>query len=169
MEKFLHGKGKKLIGWDELLSCGVDQTSTIMSWRGAEPGAQAAKQGHDVIMTPTTHMYLDYYQTDNTRREPEAIGGNLPVEKVYSFEPIAGELTKDEARHILGVQANLWTEYIAYPHHVEYMVLPRMAALAEVQWLQPERKNYDAFIVRLKRLNEIYDLHNWTVAQHVFR
>jgi len=169
IEKYLHEKGKKLIGWDELLNCGVDQTSTIMSWRGAEPGAQAAKLGHDVIMTPYTHMYLDYYQTEDTRHEPLSIGGNLPLKTVYAFEPIAGELTKDESKHILGVQANLWTEYIAYPQHAEYMVLPRMAALAEVQWLQPDKKNYDAFINRLKRLKTIYDLHHWAVAQHVFK
>jgi hexosaminidase len=169
VEKFLHEKGKKLIGWDEILYCNVDRTSTIMSWRGAEPGAEAAKLGHDVIMTPHTHMYFDYYQTDKIDREPFSIGGNLPVKNVYAFEPVAAGLSAEDARHILGVQANLWTEYVAYPHHAEYMVLPRMAALAEVQWLQPGQKNYDAFIVRLKRLKEIYDLHQWTVAQHVFR
>ena len=91
------------------------------------------------------------------------------VKDVYAFEPIAADLTAEDAHHILGVQANLWTEYVAVPHHVEYQVLPRMAALAEVQWLKPDQKDYDAFIVRLKRLKEIYDLHQWTVAQHVFR
>ena len=169
IEKFLHEKGKKLIGWDELLGCGVDLTSTIMSWRGAEPGAKAAKLGHDVIMTPYTQLYFDFYQTDKIEHEPQAIGGLSTVKDVYAFEPVAADLGANEAKHILGVQANLWTEYVAYPHHVEYMVLPRMAALAEVQWLKPEQKDYDAFIVRLKRLKEIYDLHQWTVAQHVFK
>lgn len=169
VEKYLHEKGKKLIGWDELLGCGVDLTSTIMSWRGAEPGAQAAKLGHDVIMTPYTQLYFDFYQTDKIEREPQAIGGLATVKDVYGFEPVAADLTAEEASHILGVQANLWTEYVAYPHHAEYMVLPRMAALAEVQWMQPEKKNYDAFVVRLKRLKEIYDLHKWTVAPHVFQ
>ena len=169
VEKYLHAKGKKLIGWDEILYCNVDRTSTIMSWRGALPGAEAAKLGHDVIMTPTNPMYFDYYQTEDTRHEPLAIGGLETVKDVYAFEPIAADLTAEDAHHILGVQANLWTEYVAVPHHVEYQVLPRMAALAEVQWLKPDQKDYDAFIVRLKRLKEIYDLHQWTVAQHVFR
>ena len=169
VEKYLHEKGKKLIGWDELLNCNVDQTSTIMSWRGAEPGAKAAKLGHDVIMSPNKPMYFDHYQTADISHEPLSIGGNETVKDVYSFEPVAADLSADEAKHIMGVQANLWTEYVAYPHHIEYQVLPRMAALAEVQWLQPARKDYDNFLVRLKRLKEIYDLHHWTVAQHVFK
>ena len=169
VEKYLHEKGKKLIGWDELLNCDVDQTSTIMSWRGAEPGAKAAKLGHDVIMSPNKPMYFDHYQTADISHEPLSIGGNETVKDVYSFEPVAADLSGDEAKHILGVQANLWTEYVAYPHHIEYQVLPRMAALAEVQWLQPARKDYDDFLVRLKRLKEIYDMHHWTVAQHVFK
>lgn len=169
VEKYLHEKGKKLIGWDELLNCNVDLSSTIMSWRGAEPGAKAAKLGHDVIMSPNKPMYFDHYQTDNISHEPLSIGGNETVKDVYSFEPVAADLAADQAKHILGVQANLWTEYVAYPHHIEYQVLPRMAALAEVQWLQPAKKDYDAFLGRLKRLKEIYDMHNWTVAQHVFR
>ena len=169
VEKFLHAKGKRLIGWDELLGCDIDTTATIMSWRGAEPGAQGAKLGHDVIMTPNSPMYFDHYQTDKTWNEPLAIGGNSPVEKVYAFEPVAEDLSPEQARHILGVQANVWCEYIATPKWVEYMVLPRMAALAEVQWLQPESKDYDAFLGRLERLKAIYDLHHWTVAQHVFK
>ena len=169
VEKFLHSKGKRLIGWDELLSCNVDATSTIMSWRGAEPGAQAAKQGHDVIMTPNKPMYFDHYQTDKTWNEPLSIGGCETVQEVYAFEPIAADLSADEARHILGVQANLWTEYIAAKQQAEYQVLPRMAALAEVQWMQPASKDYDAFLARLKRLKVIYDLHHWAVAPHVFQ
>lgn len=169
VEKFLHSKGKRLIGWDELLGCDVDVTSTIMSWRGAEPGAKAAKLGHDVIMTPNSPMYFDHYQTDKTNNEPLSIGGNSPVAKVYAFEPVAADLTPEEAKHILGVQANVWTEYIYSTQHVEYQILPRMAALAEVQWLQPDQKDFDAFKERVTRLKAIYDLNQWRVAQHLFK
>ena len=169
VEKFLHSKGKRLIGWDELLGCDVDVTSTIMSWRGAEPGAKAAKLGHDVIMTPNSPMYFDHYQTDKTNNEPLSIGGNSPTEKVYAFEPVAADLTPEEAKHILGVQANVWTEYIYSTQHVEYQILPRMAALAEVQWLQPDQKDFDAFKERVTRLKGIYDLNQWRVAQHLFK
>lgn len=169
VEKFLHTKGKRLIGWDELLGCDVDVTSTIMSWRGAEPGAKAAKLGHDVIMTPNSTMYFDHYQTDKTNNEPLSIGGNSPVAKVYAFEPVAADLTPEEAKHILGVQANVWTEYIYSTQHVEYQILPRMAALAEVQWLQPDQKDFDAFKERVTRLKAIYDLNQWRVAQHLFK
>ena len=169
VEKFLHTKGKRLIGWDELLGCDVDVTSTIMSWRGAEPGAKAAKLGHDVIMTPNSPMYFDHYQTDKTNNEPLSIGGNSPTAKVYAFEPVAADLTPEEAKHILGVQANVWTEYIYSTQHVEYQILPRMAALAEVQWLQPDQKDFDAFKERVTRLKAIYDLNQWRVAQHLFK
>ena len=169
VEKFLHTKGKRLIGWDELLGCDVDVTSTIMSWRGAEPGAKAAKLGHDVIMTPNSPMYFDHYQTDKTNNEPLSIGGNSPVAKVYAFGPVAADLTPEEAKHILGVQANVWTEYIYSTQHVEYQILPRMAALAEVQWLQPDQKDFDAFKERVTRLKAIYDLNQWRVAQHLFK
>ena len=169
VEKFLHAKGKRLIGWDELLGCDVDVTSTIMSWRGAEPGAKAAKLGHDVIMTPNSPMYFDHYQTDKTNNEPLSIGGNSPVEKVYAFEPVAADLTTEQAKHILGVQANVWAEYIYSTQHVEYQVLPRMAALAEVQWMQPNQKNFEAFKERITRLKAIYDKHHWRVAQHIFK
>lgn len=169
VEQYLHTKGKRLIGWDELLGCDIDTTATIMSWTGAEPGARAAKLGHDVIMTPNSPMYFDHYQTDKTWNEPLAIGGHSPSEKVYAFEPVAETLTADESRHILGVQANVWTEYIATPQWVEYMVLPRMAALAEVQWLLPEQKDFEAFRERATRLKAIYDLHQWVVAPHLFK
>jgi len=169
VEKFLHTKGKRLIGWDELLGCDVDVTSTIMSWRGAEPGAKAAKLGHDVIMTPNSPMYFDHYQTDKTNNEPLSIGGNSPTAKVYAFEPVAADLMPEEAKHILGVQANVWTEYIYSTQHVEYQILPRMAALAEVQWLQPDQKDFDAFKERVTRLKAIYDLNQWRVAQHLFK
>lgn len=169
VEKFLHSKGKRLIGWDELLGCDVDVTSTIMSWRGAEPGAKAAKLGHDVIMTPNSPMYFDHYQTDKTNNEPLSIGGNSPTEKVYAFEPVAADLTPEEAKHILGVQANVWTEYIYSTQHVEYQILPRMAALAEVQWMQPDQKDFESFKERVTRLKAIYDKHHWRVAQHLFK
>ena len=169
VEQFLHTKGKRLIGWDELLGCNVDNTSTIMSWRGAEPGAKAAKLGHDVIMTPNKPMYFDHYQTDKRDGEPLSIGGNSPSEAVYAFEPVAADLSPEEAKHILGVQANVWAEYIYSTQHVEYQILPRMAALAEVQWLQPEQKNFEAFRERATRLKALYDLHRWVVAPHLFR
>ena len=169
VEQFLHTKGKRLIGWDELLGCNVDNTSTIMSWRGAEPGAKAAKLGHDVIMTPNKPMYFDHYQTDKRDGEPLSIGGNSPSEAVYAFEPVAADLSPEEAKHILGVQANVWAEYIYSTQHVEYQILPRMAALAEVQWLQPEQKNFEAFRERATRLKVLYDLHRWVVAPHLFR
>ena len=130
VEKFLNAHGRRLIGWDEILEGDVTPTATIMSWRGAEGGIKAAKMGNHAIMAPTTHCYLDYYQTRDTAGEPLAIGGYLPVEKVYSLDPYE-MLTADEQRCILGVQANLWTEYIATWPHAEYMLLPRLSALAK--------------------------------------
>ena len=169
VEKYLASKGKKIIGWDELLGCDVEQSATIMSWTGAEPGAKGAKLGHDVIMTPNGVMYFDYYQTKQTWNEPLSIGGCSTVEDVYQFEPVAADLTPEQAQHILGVQANLWGEYIAYPSQIQYQVLPRMAALAEVQWMQPQDKNFDEFKARVTRLCEIYRLHHWAVAPHLWR
>lgn len=169
VEKYLLSKGKKIIGWDELLGCDVDKSATIMSWRGAEPGARSAKLGHDVIMTPNGVLYFDHYQTKQTWSEPLSIGGCSTVENVYGFEPIAADLTPEQAKHILGVQANLWGEYIAYPSFIQYQVLPRMAALAEVQWMQPQDKNFDEFKVRVTRLCEIYRMHHWAVAPHLWQ
>lgn len=167
-EKFLNGKGRQMIGWDETLEGGLAPNATVMSWRGIEGGIEAAKQNHDAIMTPTAFMYFDYYQTIDTTNEPLAIGGYVPVEKVYSFEPVHESLTPEEAKHIIGVQANLWTEYIPTFRQVEYMELPRMAALAEVQWTMPEKKNYDEFLQRLVRLIPIYDKEAYNYAKHVF-
>ena len=169
VEKYLLSKGKKIIGWDELLGCDVDKSATIMSWRGAEPGARSAKLGHDVIMTPNGVLYFDHYQTKQTWSEPLSIGGCSTVENVYGFEPIAADLTPEQAKHILGVQANLWGEYIAYPSFIQYQVLPRMAALAEVQWMQPQDKNFEEFKVRVTRLCEIYRMHHWAVAPHLWQ
>lgn len=139
IEKLLNSKGRQIIGWDEILEGDVAPNATVMSWRGSAGGIKAAQLGHDVIMTPNDYCYFDYYQSEDTRHEPFAIGGFVPLEKVYSLNPTAS-LTEEQAKHILGTQANLWTEYIPTSEQVEYMVLPRMAALAEVQWTQLERK-----------------------------
>ncbi len=148
-EAMLSKRGKKLIGWDEILEGGLAPSATVMSWRGIEGGIAAAKAGHDAIMTPTNFCYLDYYQSDPVS-EPVAIGGLLPLEKVYSYEPVPAELTAEEAKHILGTQANLWTEYIPDGAKVEYMVYPRACAIAEVAWSGKERKNWKDFTKRLK-------------------
>ena len=162
IQKYLSHYGKRIIGWDELLDCDVDNTATIMSWRGAEPGAKGAMLGYDVIMTPVGPLYFDYYQTSSTWNEPTAFGGCNTLKKVYDFEPVAEELPIDKRQHIIGVQANLWTEYITCEPQIQYQVLPRMAALAELQWLQPENKNYADFKARLPRLVEIYKMYGWT-------
>lgn len=167
MEKFLATKGKRIIGWDEILEGGLAPDATVMSWRGVEGGVEAARLGHDAIMTPTDYMYFDYYQSENRVEEPVAIGGYVPLEKVYSYEPCPEELTAEQRRHIIGVQANLWTEYIADYPHVEYMSLPRMAALCELQWCGPEQKNYGEFLKRLQRLTAIYDLSGYNYRRHV--
>lgn len=168
VQKYLLAKGRKIIGWDELLECNVDRTATIMSWRGAEPGAQAAALGHDVIMTPNTHAYFDYYQTKTTHNEPLLIGGELPIEKTYAFEPIPAGTSAEAAAHILGVQANLWSEYIVSEPLAEYQVLPRMGALSEVQWMEPEQKDFASFKHRVACLRAIYDLKGYTYAKHLW-
>ncbi len=162
VQEYLAQHGKRIIGWDELLGCDIDTSATIMSWRGAEPGAQGALQGHDVIMTPVGPLYFDYYQTDKTWNEPTAFGGCNTLKKVYEFEPVAADLPADKRHHILGAQANLWTEYITCEPQIQYQVLPRMAALAELQWLQPQDKNYEDFMARLPHLVDIYKHYNWT-------
>ena len=166
VEKFLNAHGRRLIGWDEILEGEVTPTATIMSWRGAEGGIKAAKMGNHAIMAPTTHCYLDYYQTRDTAGEPLAIGGYLPVEKVYSLDPYE-MLTADEQRCILGVQANLWPEYIATWPHAEYMLLPRLSALAEVGW-SLDRKDYGDYLRRVRRLAKIYDACGYNYAKHIF-
>jgi hexosaminidase len=168
MEKFLNEHGRSIIGWDEILEGELAPNATVMSWRGMGGGIEAAQLGHDVIMTPTTYCYFDYYQTDQTDDEPLAIGGYVPLELVYSFEPAPEILTEEQRKHILGPQANLWTEYIIEQQHVEYMVLPRYAALCEVQWLQPEKKNYESFLKRLPQLIALYEKLGYNFATHVF-
>lgn len=156
MEKFLNAKGRRIIGWDEILEGGLAENATVMSWRGTEGGIAAAKQGHDVIMTPTDFCYLDYYQSQDPN-EPLAIGGYLPLDKVYSYNPDPTDLTPEQQKHILGLQANLWTEYIADIAKLEYMAYPRACAIAEIGWSPQANRNYDNFVARLgghiKRLN----------------
>ena len=166
VEKFLNARGRRLIGWDEILDGDVTPTATIMSWRGAKGGIEAARQGNHAIMAPTTNCYLDYYQTRDTAREPLAIGGYLPVEKVYELDPYE-QLTPAEQACILGVQANLWTEYIATWPHAEYMLLPRLSALAEVGW-SLDRKDYAGYLHRVRRLARIYDACGYNYARHIF-
>ena len=149
IENFLNSRGRRLIGWDEILDGGLAPNATIMSWRGTEGGIEAARQGNDVVMTPYSHLYLDFYQTADQGGEPLAIGGFLPLDTVYSYEPVPTELTPAEARHVLGAQANVWTEYMTTEDHVEYMVFPRMFALSEVVWSPSERRNFRDFVKRL--------------------
>ena len=169
VEKYLNGKGKSIIGWDEILEGKINQSATIMSWRGVEPGLKAAKQGHDVIMTPSSHVYFDHYQAKDTKHEPDAIGGCSPVDKVYSYEPLPDTLSAEAKSRIKGVQANLWTEYIPFTTQAEYMVLPRMAALAEVQWTPVAKKNFDDFSKRALRLSDLYDRYGYQYARHLWK
>ena len=169
IEKFLNARGRQIIGWDEILEGGLAPNATVMSWRGVEGGIEAAKQKHKVIMTPTTHCYLDYYQALHPD-EPLAIGGYLPLEQVYSYNPVPAALSAEEAKYILGVQGNLWTEYIKDGDKVEYMAYPRLQALAETGWSGEARKDFHdfcrRFLVHLPRLkaegiqvaNHFYDV-----------
>jgi hexosaminidase len=150
MDVFLASKGRRLIGWDEILEGGLAENAVVMSWRGVEGGIQAARAKHDVVMAPTTHTYLDYYQSKDRAKEGLAIGGFLPLETVYSFEPVPPELEGDLATHVLGAQAQLWTEYMPTPKRVEYMAFPRLTALAEVVWTPKERKDYADYLRRLE-------------------
>ncbi len=156
MESFLQKRGRQIIGWDETLEGGLSEKAAVMSWRGYEGGKAAAKLHHHVVMTPTSHCYIDYYQLKNTNAQPLAIGGYLPLSKVYSMEPVPADLTDEEAQYIMGAQCNLWTEYVVSPDHAEYMLLPRLAAMSEVQWLQPEAKNFEQFLGRLEGLKGCY-------------
>ena len=149
MDQYLQSRGRKLIGWDEILDGGLTPGATVMSWRGESGGIAAADAGHDVIMTPGEFLYFDSYQTD-PRTQPEAIGGYLPLDKVYSYNPIPAVLKKEKAKHVLGAQANLWAEYVPTTEHVEYMVFPRALALAEVNWTALENKNIQDFTKRLQ-------------------
>lgn len=147
IEKFLGGKGKRLIGWDEILEGGLAPNATVMSWRGTAGGIAAAQSGHDVVMSPTSHCYFDYYQ--GLFDEPQGIGGYLPIEKVYAYEPVPVELAAEQAAHILGAQANIWTEYLADSDSVEYMLMPRLLALSEVVWSQKSLRSFADFSRRV--------------------
>jgi hexosaminidase len=167
-EAFLNKKGRSMIGWDETLEGGLAPNATVMSWRGFEGGIAAARQHHNVIMTPTSYCYFDYYQSTDVANEPQAIGGYVPLEKVYSLEPMPADLTPEEQKYIIGTQANLWTEYIPTTQQVEYMVLPRMDALCEVQWEQPGARNYENFLRRLPRMFNLYDKLGYHYARHIY-
>ena len=149
VQKMLSIRGKRLIGWDEILEGGLSPGAAVMSWRGTQGGIAAAKAGADVVMSPNSALYFDYYQSKRAG-EPKAIGGFLPLEKVYAYEPVPAELNAEQAKHILGPQGNLWAEYIATPDYAEYMTYPRACALAEIAWSKAGAKNYDDFLSRLK-------------------
>lgn len=169
IEKYVNSRGRRIIGWDEILGGDISQSAVIQSWRDTKHGRVAAEAGHDVIMSPTSHCYFDYSQADekNSKYEPTLCGGYIPVEKVYAFEPCDENLSESYRPHILGVQANIWAEYLLYPNQVEYQALPRMAALAEVQWTSG-KKDYQAFLKRLNRLVNFYDLYKLTYAKHLW-
>jgi hexosaminidase len=164
IEKFLNSKGRQIIGWDEILEGGLAPNAAVMSWRGIEGGISAAKRNHNVVMSPTDYCYFDYYE-GQPENEPLAIGGYLPLEKVYSYEPIPEELNSNEQKYIMGVQANQWTEYIATPELVEYMTFPRLCALAEVAWSVKEKRNYEDFsnrmVLHYGRLYELGINYRW--------
>lgn len=165
---YLKSLGRNTIGWDEILEGGLAEGATVMSWRGESGGIAAAKQHHDVVMTPNSYLYFDYYQSLDKANEPLAIGGYLPLETVYSYEPMPKELTADEARHIIGVQANIWTEYMPTFKQMQYMALPRLAALSEVQWSQPTLKDYTNFTNRLTKFTHLYDRLGYNYAKHLY-
>ena len=167
MAKFVESKGRKIIGWSEILEGGLPENATVMSWLGTSSGIEAARQHHDVIMAPNTYVYFDYYQTTDTENEPDAIGGYIPLEKVYSFEPTEG-IPEEGHKYIIGAQANLWTEYIPNFRQVQYMVLPRMDALAEVQWCDPSQKDYPDFLSRLMHMTQLYDKLGYNYAKHIY-
>jgi hexosaminidase len=167
MEKYINSKGKQIIGWDEILEGGLAPNATVMSWRGTNGAVEAAKQKHTVILTPQSHCYFDHYQSEN-ENEPLAIGGFLPLEKVYHFNPIPTELNKEESKYVLGAQGNVWTEYLSTPEKVEYMVFPRAIALSEAIWSLSVHKNYDDFINRLEIFNKRLDVMNVNYANHLY-
>ena len=170
MAKVVEARGRRVIGWDEILEGNVSETAIIMSWRGTEGGIEAARRGHDVIMAPSSHLYFDYYQSEDPSTEPSCVGGYLPVSRVYDFRPLPKELNDEQKKHIIGVQANIWTEYITSFHHVQYMAMPRMDALAEIQWNNPdpESRDFDAFVERCRRMALLYDLYHYNYAKQIF-
>ncbi|MGK0430758.1 MAG: hexosaminidase [Psychroserpens sp.] len=167
IETYLNSKGKKIIGWDEILEGGLAPNATVMSWRGTKGAIEAAKQKHNVIMTPTSHCYFDYYQSTNPD-EPTAIGGFLPLKKVYDFNPIPPELPASASKYILGAQANIWTEYMPTEDQVEYMAFPRMLAMSEVVWSKNDNKDYLDFVKRVEHFNKRLDILDINYANHLY-
>lgn len=165
---FVQSKVKRVIGWDEILEGVPMDDSVIMSWRGTEGGITAARMGHDVVMTPTSDMYFDQSQTLASQLEEIPVGGFVNVMKVYSYEPLPASLTPEQQKHILGCQANVWCEYMPEERIRQYQILPRLAALSEVQWTMPERKNYKDFLKRLPKMLSIYDHYGYNYAKHIF-
>lgn len=168
IEKYLNGKGRQIIGWDEILEGGLAPNATVMSWRGTQGAIEAAKQHHNVIMTPTSHCYFDYKQSDNEDEPLANSGGFLPLEKVYSFNPIPEELTEEESQYVLGAQGNVWTEYIPNEKQVEYMVFPRILAMSEVLWTPTNNKNYADFIARVEHFHQRMDALEINYANHLY-
>lgn len=168
IEKYVNSKGRQIIGWDEILEGGLAPNATVMSWRGEEGGIAAAKQQHQVIMTPGNWCYLDHYQ-DSSKTEPLAIGGFTPVSEVYSYEPLPPQLSAAESKYILGAQGNVWTEYMKTSDHVEYMVYPRACALAEVLWSTKESRNYEDFLQRMKIHTNRLDSWKVNYAKHIIK
>jgi hexosaminidase len=164
VEKYVNSKGRRIIGWDEILEGGLAPNATVMSWRGEEGGVAAARENHDVIMTPGDWCYFDHYQ-DTAKTEPLAIGGFTPVKKVYEYEPVPKQLTPEQAKHVLGAQANVWTEYIPTSDHVEYMVYPRAVAMSEVLW--SSKKDYNDFVKRLEVHLKRLDAWKVNYAKHI--
>ena len=167
IEKYLNSKGRQIIGWDEILEGGLAPNATVMSWRGFNGAIEAAKQKHTVILTPGSHCYFDHYQSEN-KDEPLAIGGFLPLEKVYNLNPIPDELTDEEAKYVLGAQGNVWTEYMPNSKQVEYMVFPRILALSEVVWSNSEQKNYEDFVTRVENFHKRLDALDINYANHLY-
>lgn len=167
MERYLNSKGKQIIGWDEILEGGLAPNASVMSWRGTSGAIEAAKQKHNVVMTPTSHCYFDYYQSDG-ENEPTAIGGYLPLEKVYGFNPIPEELNQEESKYIIGAQGNVWTEYMPNEDAVEYMAYPRMLAMSEVVWSNSDAKDYEQFVNRLEYFHERMDNLEINYANHLY-
>lgn len=165
---YVQSKGKRVIGWDEILEGVPMDDSVIMSWRGTEGGITAARMGHDVVMTPTSDMYFDQSQTLASQLEEIPVGGFINVMKVYSYEPLPASLTPEQQKHILGCQANVWCEYMPEERIRQYQMLPRLAALSEVQWTMPERKNYKDFLKRLPKMLSIYDHYGYNYAKYIF-
>ncbi len=166
MEKYINSKGKRIIGWDEILEGGLAPDATVMSWRGEEGAIAAATQNHDAIMTPGGYCYFDHYQSEDVDNEPFAIGGFTNCEKIFGWNPVPDSLTAEQAKHIIGVQANVWTEYILDLKHIEYMVLPRMAALSEIAWSTKKDEDYAAFKKRLQPMFKRYEKAGYNFAGH---